>query len=123
MEKNLANITLKVLIIMLIASNVFFSVRYFSAKRETRDALAIANASTISHKVLDFTAMFVNDVLKADKEVSFETRLALETKVRDLKDEEIITRWQNFTESETEDAAQENVKKLLEVLIAKIKTS
>lgn len=117
MNKSISNIILVVLIL----GNVFFMIKYFSAKRETKEAQIIANSAVMNHKVLDFTVMFIRDVLKASKEVSFETRLTLETNVRDLNDQEILTEWQNFTNSKTEDSAQESVKKLLEVLITKIK--
>jgi len=38
-----------------------------------------------------------------------------------LNDEEILTQWKKFTESETEDEAQTEVKNLLEMLVSKIK--
>ena len=64
--------------------------------------------------------MFIKDVLQADKEVDFETRLKLENAVRDLKDQEILAGWQSFIDSKTEQDAQSNVKKLLGILISKI---
>ena len=72
-------------------------------------------------KVLEFAKMFIDKVLKADKEVDFETRLKLETAVRNLSDEEILVQWQKFTEAKTEIQAQAGVKTLLEILVNKIK--
>ncbi len=70
-----------------------------------------------NEKVLDFTKLFIEKVLKAETEVDFETRLKLENAVRNLGDEEILTQWQKFTESKTEAEAQEEVKNLLEMLL------
>ena len=110
------------ILIILIIGNLFFGIKYFLAQEDLTEAQALVNQSVLNDKVLDFTSVFIKDVLRANEEVSFETRLALETKVRDLRDKEIITAWQNFTESKTEEIAQENVKKLLEILIIKIKS-
>ena len=74
----------------------------------------------INTKVINFTSLFVKKVLQADSEVDFETRLSLENAVRDLKDDEIMKEWQNFTGSKTEAEAQNSVKKLLGILINKI---
>ncbi|MEI8175216.1 MAG: hypothetical protein WCG28_04675 [bacterium] len=74
----------------------------------------------LNEKVISFASMFINKVLKSEKEVDFETRLSLENAVRDLKDEEVMSEWQNFTASKTEIEAQNSVKKLLGILISKI---
>lgn len=81
-----------------------------------------AQASAVFNKnAVSFLQMFVKQVLKNDKGVDFETRLKLETAVRDLKDEQILAAWQKFTNSQTEAEAQKNVKDLLEVVANKIK--
>jgi hypothetical protein len=77
---------------------------------------------TTNEKVLEFTNLFIEKVLKAQTEVGFETRLKLENAVRNLNDEEILAQWQKFTESKTEAGAQEEVKNLLQMLVSKIKT-
>ena len=70
---------------------------------------------------MEFTKLFIGEVLKADSEVSFDTRLKLETAVRNLGDEEILNQWQKFVDSKTEAGAQTEVKNLLEMLINKIR--
>ena len=81
----------------------------------------VIKARQINEKTLNFTRIFVVKILKAEKEVDFETRLMLENSVRDLENSEILAQWQKFTNSKTESEAQEEVKILLEMLVNKIK--
>ena len=69
---------------------------------------------------MNFTKLFITQVLRADGEVDFETRLKLENAVRELNDQNILAQWQKFVESETEEEAQEEVKNLLGMLVNKI---
>jgi len=110
-----------VLILILLAGNVFLGVKYFSVVKELRQDQAALQAQKTGDKVLEFTKLFIEKVLKAKTEVDFETRLRLETAVRDLEDEEVLAQWQRFIESRTEVVAQEEVKNLLDVLVGKIK--
>lgn len=105
---------------LLLAGNVFLGINYYFNQKELKEVKATETKVAINSKVIDFTSMFIKKVLQADKEVDFETRLALENAIRDLKDEEIKTEWQNFIGSKTEIEAQNSVKKLLEILITKI---
>jgi hypothetical protein len=109
-----------VLLFILVISNVFFAWSFFSISNEFKAREYTGTKSEINTKVLNFTSLFIKEVLKAEKEVDFETRLSLENSVRDLKDEEIIKYWQNFVGSKTEIDAQQSVKNLLEVLVNKI---
>ncbi len=106
---------------ILLVSSVFFGFKYFNIQKEFRQTQAALEAQKTNEKVLDFTKLFIEKVLKAEEEVNFETRLKLENAVRDLKDEEILAQWQKFTESKTEVQAQNEVKNLLEILVNKIK--
>jgi len=110
-----------VLILILLAGNVFLGVKYFSVVKELRQDQAALQAQKTGDKVLEFTKLFIEKVLKAKTEVDFETRLRFEAAVRDLEDEEIFAQWQRFIESRTEVVAQEEVKNLLDVLVGKIK--
>jgi hypothetical protein len=108
-----------IIITILLVGNIFFGVKYFMIQKENNSILE--NQKT-NDKVLAFTELFVEKVLKAETEVSFETRLQLENMVRDLNNEAILTEWQNFTQSKTELEAQTSVKNLLEILVNNIKT-
>ena len=110
-----------IIILILLAGNVFLGVKYFSLVKELRQTQTALQTQTTNEKVLEFTKLFIEQVLKAETEVDFETRLKLENGVRNLDDEEILAQWHKFTESETEAGAQEEVKNLLEMLVGKIK--
>ena len=95
---------------------------YIEVKKElqaTKEALKIQK---INDKNLGFTKLFIEQVLQAEKEIDFETRLKLENAVRGIGDEEIFTQWQKFIESKTEAEAQKGVKNLLDLLVHKIQT-
>ena len=115
MEHN-KHLPLIVLIGVLVVGNVFFGLGYWSQNNE----LGRAEVAAVNTKVLDFTSLFIREVLQAESEVDFETRLNLENAVRDLKDAEIMAEWQTFVASSTELEAQNSVKKLLEILVGKI---
>jgi len=113
--------TILILILILLAGNVFLGVKYFSVVKELRQTQTALQTQTTNEKVLEFTKLFIGEVLKADSEVSFDTRLKLETAVRNLGDEEILAQWNKFIDSKTEAEAQTEVKNLLEMLINKIR--
>ena len=109
-----------IIILFLLVSNIYFGFRYFIVQKDLRQTQLSLKSQQTNERILEFSKLFIDKVLKAKTEVDFETRLKLETAVRNLKDEEILVQWQKFTESKTEDGAQENVKNLLEILINKI---
>jgi len=110
-----------IIILILLAGNVFLSVKYFSVVKELRQTETLLQTQTTNEKVLEFSKLFIKEVLKAETEVNFDTRLKLENAVKNLGDEAILNQWQKFTESKTEVQAQEEVKNLLEMLVNKIK--
>jgi len=120
---SIINIFWIVLIIVLIAGNIFFISKFLGLKKELQKEESKTEIQNFNGKVLSFTQLFIEKVLKSDTEVDFETRLKLENAVRDLDDLEILNKWQIFIESQTEADAQENVKNLLEILINKIQTN
>ena len=105
----------------LLVGNVFFGLQYYRASAEARDLEARTQKAEINEKVLDFTSLFIDKVLRADSAVDFDTRLSLENAVRNLKDQEILTEWNAFVKSDSELGAQENVKELLSTLFSKIR--
>jgi len=118
---NLKIISLVIVILILSAGDVFFGVKYFVVQKELRQTQTALETQRTNEKVLDFTKLFIEKVLKAETEVDFETRLKLENAVRDLDDEEILAQWSNFVNSKTESETQNQVKNLLELLVSKIK--
>lgn len=113
----------KIIITTLVLSlslNVFLAGSYFILRKNFIEPQKIVEREQTNKKIASFTNLFIEKVLKAEKDVDFEERLALETAVRDLNDEEILAQWKKFTESETKEDAQKEVKNLLELLAKKI---
>lgn len=109
-----------ILITVLVMATVFVYTQYREVARELVSIQQKGVAIEANRKVLEFAKMFIDDVLRADGEIDFDTRLELESAVRALDDRAILDAWQRFTGSATERQAQDAVKELLSVLVAKI---
>jgi hypothetical protein len=120
MEENKKRLFVIIVIGALVIGNAFFGLNYFLLRNEIKEQNYVKGKMELNDKIINFTSLFIKKVLQADQEINFETRLSLENAVRDLNDKEVMAHWQNFTESKTENEAQDNVKKLLEILINKI---
>jgi hypothetical protein len=96
--------------------SIFFNIWLFVQLKKFVD---MYNAQEVNEKVLAFRNMFTQDVLLSDREVNFDTRLALETAVRNINDQEIFNQWEAFTKSSTKEEATYQAKKLLNILIRK----
>ncbi len=107
-------------LILLIIAALYFAMQYKTAESNLRTLQANFEAQKTNENIIVFLKTFIGKVLKAEKEVDFETRLNLENQVRGLKDPTILAQWERFTASKTEAEAQNNVKELLELLASKI---
>jgi Na+-transporting NADH:ubiquinone oxidoreductase subunit NqrC len=112
--------TILIIILLLLAGNVFLGLKYSAVQKELKLAQASLETQKTNEKVLDFAKLFIEKVLKAETEIDFETRLKLENAVRNLDDEEILEQWNKFVNSQTESEAQNQVKNLLELLANKM---
>lgn len=109
-----------IVILLLLAGNIAFGIGYFLEKQEIQKMQKELNKQRLNIKVINFSNLFIEKVLKAKTEVSFEDRLKLENAVRELEDPAILALWDKFIESKTQDQAQESVKNLLDALVKKI---
>lgn len=107
------------IIIALLCGIAVLGFQYRNARARLFTAQNLLASKTTQTKTLDFTKLFIADVLDAKGEIDFETRLKLETAVRDLNDEEVLAAWNAFTGSQNEQEAQERVKQLLQLLVDK----
>lgn len=113
-------IILLIIILILLTGNIVFGLAYFSERVEAQKMKSTLKEQQLNVKVINFSNLFIEKVLKNKTEVSFEDRLKLENAVRDLEDPAILALWDKFIESKTQDEAQESVKDLLDALVKKI---
>ncbi len=105
-----------IVFVALIAGNIFLTVRYLKVESQYQ---ACSQRHELNSRVIDFSKLFIEKVLKAKTAISFEDRLNLENAVRNLKDPAILAQWEKFTEVTTQEQAQEEVKNLLDLLVNK----
>ncbi len=115
-----SKVLLAVMFIALLAGNIFFGLSYLAKQKELEGTQIVISTQRYNAMMLNFAKMFIKRVLKADKEVDFETRLKLENAVRDLKDDQVLQLWQQFVNSKDEVEAQKNVKDLLDTIMDKV---
>ena len=108
------------IIVILLASNLFLGVKYFNADKELKEAISITTAKEEKTKFIEFNKTFITEVLQAKSEVSYDTRLKLDETIKGINDEELTQQWKKFTNSQTEEEAQNETIKLLKLLAEKI---
>ena len=109
------------IIILLIITGLYLLIQFNNLQQELAQAKSVLKSHETNDDILNFTQLFIDEVLQAEAEVDFETRLRLENSVRALDNAEILDQWQEFIDSKTESAAQENATLLLDLLIDQIK--
>lgn len=112
--------TLIVLIIIFALSTVYFLTQCFLTKMQLEKANDIIRAQQVNEKIVFFTQLFIDKVLSGEAEVSFEDRLQLENAVRAINDDEIFSQWQKFVKGGVDQENQQNLTKLLKLLVTKI---
>ncbi len=112
-------IILIIVISILLAGNIVFSLNYLLAQREIQELEKSVEKQQLNTRIINFSRLFVEKVLKAKEDISFEERLKLENAVREIDDKDLLSSWEEFTSSKTEEEAQENVKDLLDLLTRK----
>lgn len=95
-------------------------VSYRNAQKIIARDTAVLQAFSKTSEIAQFNKMFISKILLNKKQVTFEERLALENSVRKLNDVDILNQWNKFVESGSSVTAQDEVKKLLAVLMEKI---
>jgi uncharacterized protein (UPF0333 family) len=108
------------LIILLLATNLLWSVAYVIQKNTLKETKASLEAVNQNKKVASFHKLFVDKVLMSEGVVDFNTRVTLQNSVNDIKDDAITNAWSNFLSSKTEEEGQTRVKELLALLTSKV---
>lgn len=108
------------IIVILAAAVLVLTGQYYITRQNLINSENTVKTFQYDQKVLNFTKLFITKVLKADGQVSFDDRLALENSVRNINDKIIFDQWQKFINAKTSLEAQIEVKNLLELLVNKI---
>ena len=116
MQKRL-KILLVVLFVSLVISNVFFIYNYIVNLRTLEQ---ITQKQEVNSKVLSFTQLFVEKVLRGGTVVSFDDRLQLENSIRALNDKDIFASWEKFTSAKSQTEVQQDFYVLFSLLLKKI---
>ncbi len=111
---------LAVLLAIFVLISIYLAVQYFLVRSELKEDSKIIKAQQVNEKVVAFTQLFIDKVLSGQTEVSFDDRLALENSVRGLNDQQIFDQWQIFVKGGTGTDSQQNLTKLLKLLVTKI---
>lgn len=118
-KKSLIILTIIFIVALVVLCVVLFDQNVKQQKVLQQNQLLIARG-ILNRQALDFLRAFVDKVLRANGEVSFNDRLQLENMVRNLKDDAVLAEWNKFVNSQTPAEAQDEVKNLLELLVRKI---
>jgi len=111
-------VTIGVLVLAIsLIGNAALGISLFIAHKKVQEVEQSVHVKT---KVLDFANLFINKVLRAQGEISFEDRLKIENAVRDTQDKEIYDEWQKFIGVKTEEEGREEIKNLLQLIVNKI---
>ena len=105
---------------LLALGNIFFGVEYALQAVQNQKLQQQITQQKTNAKVLAFLNLFIEKVLKTNKEVSFNDRLQLENAIRDINDPALLVKWEQFTGGQNIDQIQSAVKDLLEALVRKL---
>ena len=114
---NKITISLILVIVLLLAGDIYFGYQCYLNNIQLQK---LSLASRVNVNVLSFNKLFIEKVLKAQGEVSYEDRLLLENASANTKDDAIMKSWRDFLNSTTEAEAQQNVLNLLSMFPDKI---
>jgi hypothetical protein len=110
-------IILVILIILLLAGDIFLGIEYYLTNVQYQKVLSTSRVNT---SVLTLDKLFVAKVLENQGVVSDEDRLKLENAAVGTNDSVIIDGWHSFLDSTTQEDAQARVLTLLSLFPDKI---
>jgi len=110
-----------VLMVVLVALNIFFSIQYTQGIK--RDDVKLEQEAARTEERLQtsrFMKFFVDKVLGTNGTISFEDRVKLESDIRALGDSSLTTQWETFVASSDSEQAQQHAVRLMSMLASKM---
>jgi len=108
------------LIVLAISLLIIMAGQCFILVQKNKINQATLKIYAHNEKILDFTKLFVKDVLKSDGAVPLNEVLKLENAVREINSKPIYDEWQRFLNAKSPVEAQIEVKNLLEMLVDRV---
>ena len=106
-----------VLMIILVAGNIFFSIQYTEGiKQQAEQAANTEDKGAVRIQAARFMKEFVDIVLNNDQTISFDDRVKLENDLRQIRNPEITKQWTTFVDSKDYKTAQANAVKLMSMV-------
>lgn len=106
-----------VLMVLLVALNIFFSIQYTqNIKKEDQKLEEEVTRQEQRLQTAQFMKFFIDRVLGTNGTISFEDRVKLESDIRALGDQTLVSQWEVFVASEDSEAAQQSAVKLMSML-------
>ncbi|MEI6479094.1 MAG: hypothetical protein WCO18_02255 [bacterium] len=111
------NLFASILILILLAGNIYLSVQYFSVSKQLQQTKSqgISNNSVRTQAALVLKE-YLNIVLDTQGTTSADDRIKLESDLRQMQDTAITTQWESFIASKDTKTSQENAVKLIGLL-------
>ena len=111
-----------IILIVLVAIAVFVLLffQYLFLLQKDKINQEIIKSYKHNEKIIDFTKMFIKNVLKSDQVVPLSQVLLLENAARDIDNKIIYDKWQEFVNAKSPAEAQIEVKNLLEILLDRV---
>ncbi len=86
-----------VLLIVLLAGNLYFSVQYVESLKNSQTPVVDKGAQEVLQiKNANFLKLFINKVVKSSGTVTYEDRVQLENDVRQIHNPELTAQWETF---------------------------
>ena len=108
------NLFLGILILILLAGNIYLSVKYIGINKQLQQLKNQQSADTVSTRAQTFLVLkeYLNVVLNTATTTSSDDRVKLENDIRQLQDTNITTTWNAFVSSKNVKTSQANALKL-----------
>ncbi len=113
--------TSNLLMLVLVASNIFFAVQYVNDIKQQADQQEVTDQATTTRiQISRFLKYFIDTVLNTKGTISMEDRIKLENDIRQIHDTDLIKLWDGFVASKDGKEAQVNAVKLMAMLSNKM---
>src|SRR4030042_4781566 len=119
MNQKLTNKIFIVLVVVLLASNIYYVDKYWDSRSVLKSCI---ETQQFNGRIVTLAKLFISKILKAERELDIETLLELDNVAKATGDEELRVQWQKFLNTKTIDGAQQEIQNFLELVINKIRT-